>query len=421
MLRNQATVNLVSVSKRFPRRREASRFFSDLKKDEKQVKKCSNDLTALLGGDSSKALEISKLLSQTARHEVSLLRDRINAKALKGAVTEPSKKDLRLNAFIIGVPFIGFGFMDNSILIIAGESIDANLGVLLGISTMCAAAFGNIISNIAGVGTGAYIEDFCSRYLNLPTPKLSQAQRNLRSVRLSGQVGTAIGITIGCMLGMSPLLFMDTDKVQVDKQDAHMETIFRDMVSEAKGLIGAESTCLFLVVDTDSCTLPSDHAMFKAEGRGRYLYGKYTDKSFSQKENAALRAPIGKGIVSRAVLKGDVMNVPDVSADPGFHPESNLNKQIPADKIRSMLAVPVFDVHGNVIAVIQALNKADAGSAKIFRKGASSKGFTESDVNVLQTLAPHVSVTLQNMHSNGETSLRDTIQILKRNCNIEVK
>ena len=311
MLRNQATVNLVSVSKRFPRRREASRFFSDLKKDEKQVKKCSNDLTALLGGDSSKALEISKLLSQTARHEVSLLRDRINAKALKGAVTEPSKKDLRLNAFIIGVPFIGFGFMDNSILIIAGESIDANLGVLLGISTMCAAAFGNIISNIAGVGTGAYIEDFCSRYLNLPTPKLSQAQRNLRSVRLSGQVGTAIGITIGCMLGMSPLLFMDTDKVQVDKQDAHMETIFRDMVSEAKGLIGAESTCLFLVVDTDSCTLPSDHAMFKAEGRGRYLYGKYTDKSFSQKENAALRAPIGKGIVSRAVLKGDVMNVPE--------------------------------------------------------------------------------------------------------------
>ena len=136
-----------------------------------------------------------------------------------------------------------------------------------------------------------------------------------------------------------------------------------------------------------------------------------------------------------------------MSADPGFHPESNLNKQIPADKIRSMLAVPVFDVHGNVIAVIQALNKADAGSAKIFRKGASSKGklffsfskyfdvpvtnslprqnvfkgFTESDVNVLQTLAPHVSVTLQNMHSNGETSLRDTIQILKRNCNIEVK
>jgi hypothetical protein len=36
-----------------------------------------------------------------------------------------------------------------------------------------------------------------------------------------------------------------------------------------------------------------------------------------------------------------------------------------------MLAVPVFDVHGNVIAVIQALNKVDAGGAKKIRKRAS--------------------------------------------------
>lgn len=308
MLCKQATVN--QVSKRFLRNREGSRFFSVLKKqDEKQIKKCSNDLTALFGGDGAKTLEISKLLSPTARNEIALLKDRVQTTALKGAVTDPSKRDLRLNAFITGVPFVGFGFMDNSILIIAGESIDANLGVVLGISTLCAAAFGNIISNVAGVGMATYIEDFCSRYLKLPTPKLSQAQRKLRSVRLSGQVGTAIGITIGCVLGMFPLLFMDTEKVQMEKQDAHMETIFRDMVSEAKGLIGAESTCLFLVVDTDSCTLPTDHSMLKGEEQERYLYGKYTDKSFSQKENAALRAPIGKGIVSRAVLKRDVMNV----------------------------------------------------------------------------------------------------------------
>lgn len=39
--------------------------------------------------------------------------------------------------------------MDNAILIIAGEAIDENLGVILGISTMCAAAVGNIISDVA--------------------------------------------------------------------------------------------------------------------------------------------------------------------------------------------------------------------------------------------------------------------------------
>lgn len=64
-------------------------------------------------------------------------------------------------------------------------------------------------------------------------------------------------------------------------------------------------------------------------------------------------------------------NSKSVRSDPHFSPESNLNKQIPAEKIRSMLAVPVFDVHGNVIAVIQALNKVDAGGAKKIRKRAS--------------------------------------------------
>lgn len=50
------------------------------------------------------------------------------------------------------IPFIGFGILDNGIMIVAGEYIDSTLGVMLGISTMAAAGFGNIISDIAGVG-----------------------------------------------------------------------------------------------------------------------------------------------------------------------------------------------------------------------------------------------------------------------------
>ena len=57
-----------------------------------------------------------------------------------------------------------------------------------------------------------------------------------------------------------------------------------------------------------------------------------------------------------------------MKSDPDFCPNSNLNKQIPAENIRNMLAVPVFDVHGNVIAVIQAINKVDTGSAKQSRR-----------------------------------------------------
>ena len=78
---------------------------------------------------------------------------------------KPSLKTLRLVALTTGLPFVGFGFMDNAILIVAGDAIDTSLGVSLGISTMCAAAIGNTISDLVGIGCAAYIEDFCATVL----------------------------------------------------------------------------------------------------------------------------------------------------------------------------------------------------------------------------------------------------------------
>ena len=107
--------------------------------------------------------------------------------------------------------------MDNAILILAGDQIDIHMGVTLGISTLCAAAIGNIISDLAGVGFGTFIEDFCSQTLKIPVAPLSMAQRQLRSVRFAGQFGCAVGLTIGCVIGMFPLLFIDTNNAQHTK------------------------------------------------------------------------------------------------------------------------------------------------------------------------------------------------------------
>ncbi|CAM9152537.1 unnamed protein product, partial [Phaeothamnion confervicola] len=77
------------------------------------------------------------------------------AKALDGlklVVQEPDQIALQRVA-LRNVPiFVGFGIMDNAILIVAGEYIDLTLGVALGISTMAAAALGNLVSDIFGVG-----------------------------------------------------------------------------------------------------------------------------------------------------------------------------------------------------------------------------------------------------------------------------
>lgn len=50
-------------------------------------------------------------------------------------------------AFIVNsIPFIGFGFLDNFFMIIAGDYIESSIGVYMCLSTMAAAALGNTIS-----------------------------------------------------------------------------------------------------------------------------------------------------------------------------------------------------------------------------------------------------------------------------------
>ena len=42
-------------------------------------------------------------------------------------------------ALISALPMVGFGFMDNFIMLLAGDFIDASLGFKLGLTTLCAA------------------------------------------------------------------------------------------------------------------------------------------------------------------------------------------------------------------------------------------------------------------------------------------
>jgi Zn-dependent membrane protease YugP len=65
---------------------------------------------------------------------------------------KPTTKQLQLVLYEAMLPFIGFGFLDNFVMIIAGEYIDITIGTALGISTMAAAAFGNLISDLFGLG-----------------------------------------------------------------------------------------------------------------------------------------------------------------------------------------------------------------------------------------------------------------------------
>lgn len=90
-----------------------------------------------------------------------------------------------------------------------GDYIDMTIGTMFGISTMAAAALGNAISDVAGVGSAQFVETFAAK-LGVPNPNLDHRQASLSSVLWSINIGRAIGVAIGCVLGMCPLLFLPT-------------------------------------------------------------------------------------------------------------------------------------------------------------------------------------------------------------------
>jgi len=80
------------------------------------------------------------------------------------------------------VPFIGFGFFDNLLMILAGDLIETQIGATMHLSVMACAALGNTISDVCGIGLAGYVEVIALR-MGLPVPDLPQAQLNHTRVR----------------------------------------------------------------------------------------------------------------------------------------------------------------------------------------------------------------------------------------------
>lgn len=126
-------------------------------------------------------------------------------------VSPPTSAQLRYVLLHNAIPFVGFGFLDNAIMIVAGTQIELSIGVILGISTMAAAALGNLVSDLAGLGLAGYVEALACR-LGMQIPDLSPKQADMWQTRVSSHMGKAIGVAIGCIFGMFPLLFFKDDE-----------------------------------------------------------------------------------------------------------------------------------------------------------------------------------------------------------------
>ena len=136
------------------------------------------------------------------------------AASAETTIPHPTNRQLRVHCLWEAVPMFTFGFMEQSVMIYAGNAIDCTIGVWFGLSTLTAAAFGNMISNFVGLATGGTVERLAMS-VGLPSPGLTEAQRSLKVVHRVGFAGTLAGAMLGCALGMIHLFFIDTDKSSI--------------------------------------------------------------------------------------------------------------------------------------------------------------------------------------------------------------
>lgn len=147
---------------------------------------------------------------QKKRNELLLNSNSPAAAAAAAPVTSGSK--IPLSALVLiaveaGLPFVGFGFLDNATMILAGDAIDSTLGFYLNCSVLASAAMGNVCSGILGMQVHGLIDKAVQK-LNFNTPVLTEEMMRDRRVFFAGHIGGTVGIMIGLLLGMLPLLFL---------------------------------------------------------------------------------------------------------------------------------------------------------------------------------------------------------------------
>lgn len=130
----------------------------------------------------------------------------------------PTTRELLHLSLANSIPFIGFGFLDNFIMIIAGDRIETSMSAYITLTTMAAAALGNTLSDVIGIGSAYYVERAAS-WVGLGAPKLSPVQLDMTICRQFSNLGRVLGITIGCILGMTPLLFIEDESKADQKGD----------------------------------------------------------------------------------------------------------------------------------------------------------------------------------------------------------
>lgn len=272
----------------------------------------------------------------------------------------PTREQLHRCLQAAAIPYIGFGFLDNFLMIVFGDFIDSTLCVALNFSTMAAAAIGNTLSDGAGIWSGQWLEAR-AKSLGFEEPKLSEEQEEMGVTVRWRNVGQFVGITVGCILGCCPLLWMDPEAAIKQRREKEREEAFEIVVSKVQELLQAEAVSL-LLLNKERDELIASH---QTTNLPEHFHWK-----------------LDEGFIGHVVSTGHFINVADIKDEAQYNPEIHDNFLKTGIKVQSILCMPIFrggEVHG----VVSVVNKKKNHGA-----------FTQKDEDLLSAICSHVSVAL---------------------------
>ncbi|HUQ49660.1 MAG TPA: GAF domain-containing SpoIIE family protein phosphatase [Terriglobales bacterium] len=112
-------------------------------------------------------------------------------------------------------------------------------------------------------------------------------------------------------------------------------------------------------------------------------------------DHQEIRIPFGKGVAGRVAESGEIINVEDARKLPYF--ESSFDQKF-GYKTKSLLSLPIRHHSGEIVGVIQLLNKKDAAT------------FSVEDEDFLSKLSGHMAMALENARLHRDALIKQRLE-----------
>ncbi len=153
-------------------------------------------------------------------------------------------------------------------------------------------------------------------------------------------------------------LFALLDLAKALNSEVDLDSLLAAIVEKASFVVDAERTSVF-VFDAGRDVLWTR----SAQGLG-----------------ATVEIPVGSGLAGDVARSRELVNVSDAYADPRFNPDVDRHSGF---RTRSILAAPVLDSSGNLLGVLESVNKVNA------------ERFDEDDEALIRAMASHTAVAME--------------------------